>query len=364
MMTQHTIYSFGAGAALAFCLTAVPASAEDVPIGYQPGWQIDARKVVPQLDKPTGRSLANFTAPSSGFDMDSYRGGAPERLARGPGPLAHGPDRLAQGIAYDAQGLLNITVAGPYRIGATVAWGAGQPGPEATCRLSLSLDERVLTEWKGPLSIIPGQRAQQANADLQPGLHPVQLRAACDRPVGARVTVALMMKAPSDRDLRPLGPAEIVHPGSDGPGTVAQTPPPATTPPEQASPPKGATTMIATANLNVRARPTTRSRRLLGLNAGQHVEVAGPASDPAWVRLVRGGFVQSAFLRPQEAAGPARPEPDAPPSPSPSPQDHTPREYKVGECRPYRTPTSGDNGQPRTYGQTCLQADGHWRVIR
>lgn len=234
MTTEHTDYGLGIVFIVAFCLAATPVFADtssDAPAGYQPGWQIQVRRAGPRLDQPTGKPLAQFAAPSSSFDMGSYRGAA----AR---PFDYG-------VAYDAQGLLNIAAGGPHRIAATVGWDTGEPGPEATCDLSLSLEGRTIAEWHGPILILPDTRTAQGNADLQPGLHPTQLRMACDRAVGARVAVAVTIKTPSDSDLRPLGPAEIVHPDSGAPAVADHTPPEARSgtqsgpPPEQAGPPPG-----------------------------------------------------------------------------------------------------------------------------
>jgi hypothetical protein len=343
MTIRHTAHHFKAVATLAFCLGTWPANAVEIPSGYQPGWQIDVRKAGPRLDQPVGKPLANFGAPSTRFDMGSFHAAVPQTVN--------------YGVSYDAQGLLNISASGPHRIAAIVGWSAGEPGPQATCQLSLSLEDRLIAAWKGPILILPDKRTAQGDAQLEPGLHPVQLRMACDRVVDARVTIAIMIKTPSDRDLRPMNPADIVHPGSSPQGKAVQATPISVPPAGKAvDPPPGATTMIATRTINIREKPMAGSRRVGQLKTGQKTQVLGPTPDPAWVQLNDGGFATSAYLKVADPAPPSSSEA--------APQSSAPRQqYKPGDCRAFRTPESAD-GEPSTYGQTCLQADGHWRVVR
>jgi hypothetical protein len=340
MTTQHIRYGFGAITAMVFCLfTSITAAepAVEVPVGYQPGWYINARRAGPSLDRPAvGATLADFTAPAAGFDMGGHR----SRPAKD----------AAYGIRYDAQGLLNVTTAGPFRVGATVGWSRGEPGPEATCRLSLSLDGQVLATWQGPILILPDKRTAQGNAQLQPGLHPIAVRMACDRPVDSRVTVAISIKTPADSDLRPMESADIVHPAPAPPETASEGAPNPNPSTDTASATE-AGTMIAVRNLFIHERPSARSRRIAHL--------LGPTANAGWLQLAQGGFARSADLQEQ----PAKAADSAPPPAQPQQASAARPQYKAGDCRSYRTPGSGDD-QASSYGQVCLQSDGHWRVVR
>jgi hypothetical protein len=347
MTTQHIRYGFGAITATVFCLFTSITAAEptvDVPVGYQPGWYINARRAGPRLDRPVGATLADFTAPAHGFDMGNHGGGA----AKGG----------SYGLAYDAQGLLNVTAAGPQRLGVTVGWGMGEPGPEATCRLSLSLEGQVIAAWQGAILILPDKRTAQGSAQLQPGLHPIAVRMACDRPVGSRVSVAISIKTPSDSDLRPMETADIVHPAPAPPETASEGVPNPNPTTDTASA-TGPATMIAVRDLFIHERPSKRSSRVTQLRKGQAVQVLGLTPNAGWLQLARGGFARSADLQAQ----PAKATDPAPPPVQPQEAFAARPQYKAGDCRSYRTPGSGDD-QASSYGQVCLQADGHWRVVR
>lgn len=345
---RGTALQMAAFVVLSLSTAAASARPTTAPEGYQPGWQVDVRRADETLGQSYDTVIAQFTAPATGFDMGSYRAAA--------------SGQFDYGIAYDAQGLLNVTKGGPHRIAVSVGWTAGVPGPEASCRMSLTVEGQVVSEWKGPLSILAGERTQQGAADLKAGLHPARLSLACDGPVEKRVSAVLEIKTPSDRDLRPLGPLDIVHAGSSAPPppAIADRAPPAAPSPRSlrngTTLPPGGMTMIATSNLIVREQPDKYSPQLGRLRAGQSLQVAGRSPDGNWMALADGGFVLASFLR---LPGGARPAPEM--VPPPAPDD---KQYRVGECRTYVIPASSDRRQPSVEGEACLQANGTWRVVR
>ena len=333
------------------------------PAGYQPGWTVEVRKAGSELDRPAGERLTSFVAPAAGFDMGSYRDTS--------------ATRYEFGLAYAALGMLNVPAAGDYRIGVAAAWTAAPGETDARCGLRLTVAGKIVADWRGPITADAGRRAPQGDIALQPGLHPAELKVACDRALGARLGIAVLIKAPPDRDLRPAGPVDIVH----GPGTpaaileaaVAPASPPARPPAgpiplgaapppalPEAAPPQpvpGAATLVTTIDLSIHDQPDRHSRRIGRLVVGQAVAVAGPAPDPAWVQLAQGGYVEAGYLKPADQAGPARPVPGLAQPGGPLAR------YRVGDCRPYPMSATMVGGPVPIQGTVCLQPDGAWRVV-
>jgi hypothetical protein len=61
----------------------------------------------------------------------------------------------------------------------------------------------------------PGSNDAQATlvlgAELQPGLYRLRVWTVCDAPPGITTTSALLLKAPSELNLRPVTAADLVH---------------------------------------------------------------------------------------------------------------------------------------------------------
>lgn len=283
-------------------LTARAQTQFNAPPGYLPGWWINVQKAGQDLGEPQGARLVGFAAPAAGFDMASYRDQA--------------PSRFDFGLAYDATGALNLAEGGVHQLAANVTWSEDPGAAEAHCALSMTVEGKPIADWRGPIAATAGTAEAKGDADLPAGLHPVALKVACDQPLGGRVAIAVRIKGPSESDPRPIGPTEIIHPGEARPAVAAavapRIPPPA--PQIQAPAPRRAdaapaTIMVAAIDLGIHQRPDRRSPKLGRLVYGQEVRVLGPLPDPAWTELADGGYVESGFLKPPGAAGPARPGP-------------------------------------------------------
>jgi hypothetical protein len=314
------------------------------PQGYAAGWWIDVYKAGSDLDHPEGDRLGGFAAPAAGFDMASYRDAI--------------PNRLDFGIAYTANGLLDVKAAGQHKLVLNAGWTSESGAAEAHCAFALAIDGTRVSAAQATVTEQADHTVADGPADLQPGLHPAELRVACDRPLGARFVIAASIKAPGDEDPRPLGPVDIVHPTGQSqtaeagapaaPGAPSPAPAPSGGP---AQPSEGARTMIAVIDMTVREQPSNRAKQVGHLVAGQQVEIAGPAEEPGWVALAAGGYVEAGFLKAQGDAGPARPA-----------ASHG--GYKVGDCYTYsaRSPYWPFAGPVRH--RACLKSDGRWHVVR
>lgn len=330
-------------AAAAPAQTAGAQTALTPPAGYAAGWWIEVYKAGQDLDHPQGDRLAAFAAPAAGFDMGSYRDAT--------------PNRLDFGLAYTASGAINIAAAGQHRFVLNAGWTSESGAAEAHCAFALAVDGVRVGAAQATITQQADHTIADGTTDLQPGLHPAELRVACDQSLGTRFVVALSIKTPSDQDPRPFGPVDVVHPTEQT--RTAETTPSAAQPaqpPQQAEPgqpaqpAQGGQTMTAVIDMTVREQPDNRARPVGHLVAGQQVAIAGPADEPGWVKLTTGGYVEAGFLRGPGEAGPARPA--------------TRRGYRVGDCYTYtaRSPYWPFAGP--VVHRACLHSDGRWHVVR
>ena len=199
--------SIGAPAATGQPSAATPSAAADPPdtSTYQPGTIAvvhPAPTNIQALSEPSTDSVGGFV----------YTGG----------PLTlH--DLSAQGVRYtglagvELQGWLKATQAGRYQIGEDLHGRSGGVIVGATCVLELWLEDRVVGSQQSVLPPPSGSGEERASlvvgADLQPGLYKLRLWTACTTPTarGARITADLLMKAPSDLNLRGIKPDELLH---------------------------------------------------------------------------------------------------------------------------------------------------------
>lgn len=195
---------------------------------------------------PSGRSAgAEVPAAAAPPDTFSYLPGAvavahaaptnPRLLAEVPvdsvggfvytgGPLAlH--DLSDRGVRYagltgvELQGWFKATQAGRYQFGEDLH---GTLGPSAIvgadCTLEVWLEDRVVGAPQGSLPPPNGTGGEQrlslvAGADLQPGVYKFRLWSACapTLPRAARLTGDLLVKAPSDLNLRGYKADDLLH---------------------------------------------------------------------------------------------------------------------------------------------------------
>ncbi len=206
--TKLTARPVSAATVVVACFISTPLLAEtDPPVGYQAGWQVDVRKSGPDLDQQIGEKLARFFAPAAGFDMGSYQAG-----------MASAPE---VGVAYDAEGQLNVSSGGQHRVGVKIAWGDAADDGEPNCSLTLTVEDRIVAQWQGPITTDADQRVPQGSIELRSGLHPVQLKVACDAPLDSRLKITLVLKKPSEPELQAANGADIVHKGPDRPIVTA-----------------------------------------------------------------------------------------------------------------------------------------------
>ena len=132
-------------------------------------------------------------------------------------------DLSARGVRYtglagvELQGWLKATEAGRYQFGADLHGTPGGVIVGATCVLELWLEDRVVGSQQSVLPPPSGPGEERTSlvvgADLQPGLYKLRLWTACTTPEarGARITADVLIKAPSDLNLRGIKSDELLH---------------------------------------------------------------------------------------------------------------------------------------------------------
>jgi hypothetical protein len=151
-------------------------------------------------------------------------------------------DLSAQGVRYtgltgiELQGWLKTTQAGRYELGEDLHGSPGGVIVGANCVLEVWLEDRVIGSQQGvlPVADSSGGRADcpeaqlvqsrleiggeqrlslVTGANLQPGLYKLRLWTVCSSaaPRAARITVDLLLKSPSDLNLRGFRSDELLH---------------------------------------------------------------------------------------------------------------------------------------------------------
>lgn len=136
----------------------------------------------------------------------------------GPIPLS---DIKARGVRYagpvgvELQGWLRAKEAGRYQIGTdlTARYGMGA-FIAPVCRLQAWLEGQSLDQ-KTVQVTTPGKQEATASlvlgAELQPGLYRLRVWTACTAPQGVTVTSEILLKAPSEMNLRPVADNDLLH---------------------------------------------------------------------------------------------------------------------------------------------------------
>ncbi len=133
-------------------------------------------------------------------------------------------DLSAQGVRYagltgiELQGWLKTTEAGRYELGEDLHGFPGGVILEADCVLEVWLEDRVIGSQQGVLPAPDNSGGEQrlslvTGANLQPGLYKLRLWTVCSSaaPRAARITVDLLLKSPSDLNLRGFHSDELLH---------------------------------------------------------------------------------------------------------------------------------------------------------
>jgi len=122
--------------------------------------------------------------------------------------------RYAGPVGVELQGWLRAREAGRYQIGAdlTAAFKGSPIAP--TCFLQAWLEGRSL-DGRSVLVSNPGKQEATASlvlgAELQPGLYRLRVWTACTTPQGVATTSELLLKAPSELNLRPVTGNDLLH---------------------------------------------------------------------------------------------------------------------------------------------------------
>ena len=123
--------------------------------------------------------------------------------------------RYAGPVAAEIQGWLRAREAGRYQIGTDleVHFRTGFYFAP-TCLLQAWLEGRSLDQRSILISHPAGNDANATlvlGAELQPGLYRLRLWTACTAPQGVAITSELLLKAPSELNLRPVTGGDLLH---------------------------------------------------------------------------------------------------------------------------------------------------------
>jgi hypothetical protein len=133
-----------------------------------------------------------------------------------------GPIRLddlaTRGVRYqgqagiELQGWLRVRETGRYQLAAEFALPPGGAIAALNCMAALWLEDRQAGEQQGDLTAGPGSLTLALGAELRPGLYKLRFWMACGRMFGpAPVTVNVLIKAPSNLNLRALTAEDVAH---------------------------------------------------------------------------------------------------------------------------------------------------------
>ncbi len=122
--------------------------------------------------------------------------------------------RFAGPVGVELQGWLRVKEAGRYQIGADLVANFRGGGLAPTCYLQAWLEGRSL-DGRSVLVSRPGSQEATVSlvlgADLQPGLYRLRVWIACTTAYGAITTAELLLKAPSELNLRPVTGNDLLH---------------------------------------------------------------------------------------------------------------------------------------------------------
>lgn len=123
--------------------------------------------------------------------------------------------RYAGPVAVELQGWLKAKEGGRYEIGTDLSAHFAIGSVIApTCYLQAWLEGRSLDQ-RSILVSHPGSQQAEASlvlgAELQPGLYRLRVWTACTAPQGVTTTSELLLKAPSELNLRPVTGNDLLH---------------------------------------------------------------------------------------------------------------------------------------------------------
>lgn len=123
--------------------------------------------------------------------------------------------RYAGPVGVEIQGWLQAKEAGRYQVGTDLtAHFAGMTVIAPTCFLQAWLESRSLDQ-RSVLVSQPGSRDASGSlvlgAELQPGVYRLRVWTACTTVQGVSTTSELLIKAPSELNLRPITGNDLLH---------------------------------------------------------------------------------------------------------------------------------------------------------
>jgi hypothetical protein len=167
----------------------------------------------------SSRSLDRSLAELDGMvGLQSVKAEIRKLIAGGPIALT---DIHSQGVRYagpvgvEIQGWLRARKAGRYQIGADLNAHFGRYGPmPPTCFLQAWLEGRSL-DRRSILVSRPGSNDGNASlvlgAELQPSLYKLHAWMTCTSPLNVTTTAELLLKSPSEMNLRPIAGGDLLY---------------------------------------------------------------------------------------------------------------------------------------------------------
>ena len=122
--------------------------------------------------------------------------------------------RYAGPVGVEIQGWLQAKEAGRYQIGTDLTAHYSGIATPPTCFLQAWLEDRSLDQRSISISQ-PGSRDASASlvlgAELQPGIYRLRVWTACTAVQGVATTSELLIKTPSELNLRPVTGSDLLH---------------------------------------------------------------------------------------------------------------------------------------------------------
>ncbi len=122
--------------------------------------------------------------------------------------------RYAGPVGVEIQGWLQAKEAGRYQIGTDLTAHFSGVTNAPTCFLQAWLEGRSLDQ-RSILVSQPGSRDASGSlvlgAELQPGIYKLRVWTACTTAQGVATTSELLIKAPSELNLRPVTGNDLLH---------------------------------------------------------------------------------------------------------------------------------------------------------
>ena len=122
--------------------------------------------------------------------------------------------RYAGPVGVEIQGWLQAKEAGRYQIGTDLTAHYSGIATPPTCFLQAWLEERSLDQRSIPVSQFGSRDASASlvlGAELQPGIYRFRVWIVCTTVQGVTTTSELLIKAPSELNLRPVTDNDLLH---------------------------------------------------------------------------------------------------------------------------------------------------------